>query len=510
MNKIFPRIIKTAIISLVLHYLFVMYFPIDWLEKIAIINNSGTQKNGGKSNSFEFELLSKVRNDLPFDKESAVNEQEQQNTDGQSKSSEGTGLEGVDTEKWGDLIESLEKNTGFTQGYENNYEDLIKNSKVSNKYIHRDRNHEDIVIKEVFPTIHSINESFEDLLKIAPQQLNEFESRNKIIEQYRNPKGGEERSFTVELPYQQNQKNENLGALDFPPDERQTFFDETIKLDKSEQLSGFIAKYFDYDPNEGDLPVATRELYAQNLERLLYTFSTDPSYFYLDFYLENLNKEEFLQNALYQASRLNGSKTATELLFSIEAIYEIQQRTWRSYFDFEELYQSLPEERKNRLRIETIRRVNERYKEVLQEKGIKDLSDLENKYRQRRLEIINHIINNTPDGYRLQDAKFNRGVVLWEMGMKNNDADLKQQAVTQWQSLIGEVKENRYSESLYKDFNNLEHISLLDALLMAYQQDIDARKTIRENQISDFLLQRQNKRLDLKYKREEKLLWPNN
>ena len=507
MNKYFPRIIKTALISLLLHYLFVMYFPLEWFEKIAIFNNSVAANNYAKSSSFEFTLLGDFSDEKPVDEDMIFDGTEKQ---GNGDQSEDSVLEGIDTEKWGDLIDRLEKNTGFTQGFDNTDEDLIKNSRVSSKYIHRERNHEDIVIKEVFPTIHNINDSFEDILKAAPQQLSEFESRNEIIERFRHPNAREERAFTVELPYQQDQNNENLGALDFPPEQRQKFFDETITHDKSKQLSEFIAKYFRYDPNEGDLPAATRELYSQNLERLLYTFSSDPTYFYVDFYLENLNKEDFLQRALFQAARLNGSKTGTELLFSIESIYEIQQRAWRSYFDFEALYQALPEERKNRLRVETIRRVNERYREVLQEKEIKDLNDLENKYRQRRLEIINHIIKHTPEGYRLADAQFNRGVVLWEMALQNNDADLKQQAVTQWQALIAEVKANDYSESIYKDFNNLEHIKLLDALLTAYQNDPDATKVLREKHISNLLSNRQQKRLDLKYQREEKLLWPNN
>src|SRR5690606_11159255 len=116
--------------------------------------------------------------------------------------------------------------------------------------------------------------------------------------------------------------------------------------DKTQQLSNFINRYFQYDPNEGDLPIATRELYFKNLERLLYSFSSDQTYLYLDFYLENLNKADFLYQALNQAARLDGTKTATELLFTIERIYEIQQRAWKAYFEFDGLYADIPVEKR--------------------------------------------------------------------------------------------------------------------------------------------------------------------
>jgi len=500
MAKHYPLLIKALLVSLILHYLFVMYFPLEWWERLSLFGSQFTQQQTIMQRPIEMTLVGNSKG------EESSELSDQQNEGEQSSNSEGGSLSGIDKEKWGDLLERLEENTGFAENFSDSYDNLLPNSKVSGKYIHRDRRHEDIVVKEVFPTIHNIDKPFENILKAAPEELSEFEDRNEIIEQFRSQDESEQSDLTVKLL--PNVKKGNLGPLNFPPEARQKFFDSTLKQDKTEQLSNFVTKYFLYDPNKGDLPIATRELYTQNLERLLYTFSSDPTYLYLDFYLENLNKEEFLQTALYQASKLNGTKTATELLLATEAIYEIQQRAWKTFFDFEKSFQQIPPEKRKQLRIETLRRVNERYQEILQQKGIKDLNDLEKKYRQRRLEIINHIIKTTPESYRMQDALFNRGILLWEMGLQNNDEDLKRQAINQWQVLINEVKQNNYSETQYPDFINLQHMPLLDALITAYQQEPDGRKAMREKQISDFLAQRHGKRLSIKREREAKILWP--
>lgn len=472
-----------------------MYFPLEWLERFNFSNGQSKEFYLSSRGNLNVEILSNLDDDL-----------NQEVSEGQSTGNgKGTG-EGPDQEKWGELLERLEENTGFANDFMQTFEDITPNSQVSERYIHRERYHEDIVVKEVFPTIYTIDQSFEEILKAAPQNLDDYVERNEIIERYRSQESSETSQLIVTL---ENKKAQgNLGPLHFPPEERQKFFDSTLPEDKSKQLTRFIQKYFNHDPNEGDLAVATRELYFQNLERLLYTFSADSSYFFLDFYLENLNKEDFLNNALYQAARLNGSKTSTELLFSLERIYEIQQRAWGAYFQFEKMYQELPEEKKNRLRVETLRRVDERYKGVLEKKGIKDFESVEEKYLQRRYEVMEYIINNSPKAYRTQDALFEQAVILWQMGLLKEDESKKQQAIAQWQGLVNQAKQQDFSVSAYPDFQNLPHLRLLDALMTQYQREEGLAKIQRERQISSMLMQRQGKRLEGKRNREDKLLWP--
>jgi len=483
-----------------------MFFPLEWLDRLSFFSEEPSKQNFSIQRNIDAFLVNESNSSFEIGELEPQNKNDQQNAE--EGDSSGDGLNNLNQEKWGDLLERLEKNTGFKENYPQTYDDLLESRGVSGSYIHRDRLHEDIVVKDVFPTIHNIDQPFEEILKAAPEKLNEFEDRNEIIELYRSQNSDEDIQL-VEIKAEH--KVNSFGPLVFPPAERKEYFDKTLPLDKTKQLSDFIEKYFNYDPNEGDLPIATRELYSQNLERLLYTFSSDPTYFFLDFYLENLNKEDFLHNALDQAAKLDGSKTATKLLMAIERIYEIQQRAWRTYYDFESIYKELPQQKKDRLRIETLRRANARYKEVLEKKGIKDLQELENKYLKRRYEIIDHIIKNTPKAYRLHDALFEQGFITWQMGLQNNDEKLKQEAIVQWQSLIDEVLPSNFSEKAYPDFINISHLRLLNALIKAYHREPETMKAVREQQISDiFMVQRHIKRLTKKRERESRLLWPDN
>lgn len=477
MNNYYSLIIKALAASLLFHFLFVMYFPIELLSNLPFFDDEFPKNNRPTHGQIHATLIYDSPDNL---------------------------LKDIDEEKWGDLIKRLEENTGFKEGFIQTLEGMKKNTSVGNSYIQRDRRHEDIVVKDVFPTIHNINKSFEEIMSVAEDQLNEYQDRNEIIAQFRDKHSNVPVDLIVEIQPLNTQKN--LGPLNFSAEERQLYFDQTLAVDKKAQLSRFIGKYFQYDPNEGDLPIATRELYSKNLERLLYTFSSDPTYNYLDFYLENLNKEDFLHHALFQASRLQSSKTSTELLFSIERIYEIQQRAWKTYFDFEARLKNIPEDKRNRLRIETLRRVNERYKTVLQDKKIENFSDIEDKYYQRRYEIFEFIIQHARDGYRVQDAMFEQAGLMWKIGKKKNDEKYRQQAIRQWGLLIKEAKRNNFSEGAYNDFSNLVYLKPLDALIAAYLHEPGV---VHMSQINSLLTQRHTKRISSKVEREKRILWPN-
>ncbi len=496
-----PLLILAVLFSLVFHYVFIHYFPDEWLSKLFTIEQNQQQY---------FRVTSNIN--ITLEGEAVEGEQT-----GTGEGVGGDTLDGLDKEKWGDLIDRLENNTGFKDVFNQDNDVINQDSQVSKSYIHRERHHEDIVVKEVFPTIYTIDSPFEKILKTAPETFTEYEERNEIIERYRHQESQEKIQLNLEAHV--NQQGKNPEPLYFPEAERRAYFDRTLKGDKTDQLADFIRQYFHHDPNEGDLAIATRELYFENLERLLYTFSSDPTYLYLDFYLENLNKEDFLNNALNQAAQLHGSKTATELLFAVERIYEIQQRAWKAYFDFDSLFAGLSAQKKTYLRVETLRRVNERYKSVLREKNIKDYNDIETLYRERRYQILDYIVQQTPDAYRKQDAVFERAVVLWEMGLQQQKPELQQRAVEDWQGLILEAKQHDFygqgfnssnaTHEISKDFYNLQHLRMLDALLMAYESESQlVRKKSRENQISTFLQQRQHQRLSDKYEREARLLWP--
>ncbi len=415
-----------------------------------------------------------------------------------------TGDLDVDQEKWGDLLERLENNANLTSAFKQVYEDFRPENKTSRSYIYRDRRQEDIVVKEVFPTIYTIDKDFSEILNAAPKDLSDHNKRNEIIQEFRKLKKGKRPTNALKIHLSDEDDKVQKTPLNFPKEQRKEYFDETLVLAKEVQLNNFIRHYFSYDPNDGDLPIATRELYYDNLQRIAYIFSNDPTYFYLDYFLENLNKEDFLKNSLYQAATLDKTKTQTELLFAIEDIYHIQQRAWNYYFRFEDMDSKLPEERKNRLRNETLRRVHERYKGVLKDKGISNDDDILALYSRKRMEIMDYVINNSPEGYRKNDALFEQAFITWQEGIIANLDEKKISAIAQWLSISIEG----YSAEAHADFLSYDALNMLVPLLKEYLGADQATQRIVQAKIQFTLTQRNQSKLVAKQVREERLLWP--
>ncbi|MDH4201176.1 MAG: hypothetical protein OEV66_12500, partial [Spirochaetia bacterium] len=325
--------------------------------------------------------------------------------------------------EWSELVKNLSETSNLRANYPQVFDDINYNSGVKDSYVYHTRHYEDLIVKEVFPTLHNVDKPFEQILKEASRNLDKYNERNEIIRKFRSWSKGDisENRPTAKILHGQNPNDQR--PLNFPKEKREKYFDTTLREPKEVQLYNFISKYSSFDPNKGDLPIAVRELYYDNLQRLVYPFSTDPTYMNIDYFDENLNKEDFLKISLYQVSRLKNSKTQTELLFAIQDIYEIQQKAWKLFFDFENMYRNLNPEKKKRLRIETLKRIQDRYKPVLAQKNIHSYEDAIKLYSKKREEISKYIITHSPDHYRTQDALFEMGRIHWDMGVNLNLAD---------------------------------------------------------------------------------------
>ena len=363
--------------------------------------------------------------------------QENQGNEGQpnqsqSQKPEGDGDLNVNPQKWGELLERLDKADKLGQAMPDSFEDTLPNTDVPDSYIKRKRDYEDIIVKDVFPTLETIEKSFKEILEIAPQDLLRYQKRNEIIEDYRRLKDGSLPKDLKRARIIRGNQDGDKEVLNFPQTERQKYFDSTLTQKKEKQLNNFLAKYGDFDPDKGDLPMAIRELYYQNLQRLAYVFSPDPTYFMLDYFQENLNKEDFLKNSLYLVSKNLGSKAATEMLFAIENIYEIQQRAWSFVFEFMRLYPNLSIKQRKEQRVYTIKEVVDRFAPLAREKGIRNYKDAVKVYSKKRLEIIELLRETTPDGYRENDALFEEGRIYWDLAAETGSEEAEQAAIDRW------------------------------------------------------------------------------
>ncbi len=398
------------------------------------------------------------------------------------------------------------KEKGKGRGYPKVFEDILPGNQAKQSYIHRKREYQDIVVKEVLPTLYTIDKPFESILKQAPKDLKKHNDRDQVIEDFRSWLDGIDPNKMSKVEILRDTEGKGHLPLHFPKSARRNYFDKTLKRSKELQLKQFIDKYFHYDPNKGDLPMAIRDLYYQNIQRLAYMFSSDITFFMIDYFQENLNKEDFLRHSLSKASELKNTKAATELLFAIENIYEIQQRAIRLLFDFNKRYKHIRPERKNRLRNETLKRMMIRYLPLLTEKNILNNIDSFKIYAKKRLEIMDYLIKETPNSYRVKDALFEKGRIYWELGKVTLDASQYEKAIQTW-SKVSMIKSDR------GDFVNAKAFKQIWPYLKAAavrRPEQKGRLSVLPlvgtvSQILDSRLQRQlaNKRL-----REDRLLWP--
>jgi hypothetical protein len=426
--------------------------------------------------------------------------QENHGTEGQSnqsqpRSQQRDGDLNVNPQKWGDLLERLDKADKLGQAMPDSFEDTLPNTDVPDSYIKRKRDYEDIIVKDVFPTLDTIEKTFKEILEIAPEDLLRYQKRNEIIEDYRKLKDGSLPKDLKRARIVRGSQDGDKEVLDFPESERQKYFDSTLTQKKEKQLNNFLSKYGEFDPNKGDLPMSIRELYYQNLQRLAYVFSPDPTYFMLDYFQENLNKEDFLKNSLYLVSKNLRSKAATEMLFAIENIYEIQQRAWSFVFEFMRLYPNLSVKQRKEQRVYTIKEVVDRFAPLARQKGIRSYPDAVEIYSKKRLEIIELLRETTPDGYRDNDALFEEGRIYWDLAAETGSKEAEQAAYEKWNSII--------------DSDSIESGDFLNRSTWLTLQGIQSNKDniAKRFAVQQTLRGRISKLLEEKKEREHALLW---
>jgi hypothetical protein len=124
-----------------------------------------------------------------------------------------------------------------------------------------------MVVKDVFPTINSIEKDFSEEITLSEEVLENHNIRNEIIEDFRNQ--NEEERVELEISKNvNNKKNPKKPILKMSKEERDSYFDSSLTKTKENQLSDFLDKFAGYDPQEGDLPLVFRDLYYKNLQRL--------------------------------------------------------------------------------------------------------------------------------------------------------------------------------------------------------------------------------------------------
>lgn len=395
-------------------------------------------------------------------------------------------------EKWQELIDNLENAQKIKGASIEEIDDIFDHPDISDSYIYRSRDYEDIMVKDVFPTLNNIDKKFSEVLKKSPAALENYHERNRIIDEFRND--GEVFIHKGIKARVENPQRDSKAPLEFPRKQRQEYFDKTLALGKEAQMKMFMEKYLGYHPDEGDLPHSLRDLYYENLQRIAYTFSSDETYFYLDYFQENLNKEDFLMNSLAIAANLEGSKTAIEILFALDNIYDIQNRALLFLKRFERMAENYPAEKRNRLHYQTMKYLLKRYLPILQEKNLTRQIDISEKYQLKRLEILEYMFGNSPKSYRHKDILFEQAAVYFALSRLHGNQEYFSKAIEIWKNLRKQKSSG--------DFLNEKAYFQIHELLRSFDPHAV------ENEIDTILRLRHNEKILEKIEREKRLLYP--
>lgn len=409
---------------------------------------------------------------------------------------------GIPGGKWKEQLDRTEEGEALNDNYGGKEgEKSSINNAVPEEYRNRKRDYRNIIAKDIFPTLKNIEKPFREEIKEAPLELEKMEERNEVIETYRLWREGKAIPDKKRTKVTVNRPQEGVsGKLNFNEAARRKYFDETLSDPKEQQLDRFLRDYGKYDPNEGDLPRAIRDLYYENLQRVASTFNhSDPTYLAIDYYHEALNKEEFLRKALDAVSKKKGTKYATEILFAIENIYEIQGRALNMLFDMKKHIDSLPPKARENIRVQTLDKVAKRYLPLAEKKGIRNGPAALQYYYLKRTEVLDYLLENTPGGYRVKDATFAKGRIFWESfdSERGNPASWRnaKRAVDIWRGI------DNLSDS--GDFLSQEtHAAMKDSLAK-----FKTVNSLEGQRIAQALIQNNAKLMQKKIERENRILW---
>lgn len=407
---------------------------------------------------------------------------------------------GIPGGKWKEQLDRTEEGEALNDNYGGKSEEKNSiNNAVPEEYRNRKRDYRNIIAKDIFPTLNNLDKPFREEIKEAPQELEKMHDRNEVIENYRLWREGKAIPDKKRTKVIVNRTKEGaLGQLNFDEKARRKYFDETLSDPKEQQLDRFLSDYGKFDPNEGDLPRAIRDLYYENLQRVASTFNaSDPTYLAIDYYHEALNKEEFLRKALDVVSKKKGTKYATEILFAIENIYEIQGRALHMLFDMKKHIDSLPPKARENIRVQTLDKVAKRYLPIAEKKGIRSGAAAMQHYYLKRTESLDYLIENAPGGYRVKDATFAKGRVFWESVEPGNPAS--------WQNA-------RRAVDIWRTVDNLSDNGdfLSGEIHTAMKESLTKFKTLNSlegQRIAQSLMQNNAKLMQKKIERENRILW---
>jgi hypothetical protein len=335
-------------------------------------------------------------------------------------------------------------------------------SEVPSAYINRKRNLKALLTYDVLPVLGNFKKRLFKALK----------SKNKKIQL----------TSVVKMPLDLGMKKDEI-------------LDGWIYLEKQEQINNFISHYSSkYNPDKGELASFYSDFYYYNIMPLVYNFSANKSYKFIDSLVENLHINYFLDTFLSELNKNKNSNYATEILFSILQLLQDQQQIIELLLmDWKE--DLIPARIKKYPRYFILDNILTRYKEKLNKKKIKNTKQGVHYFYKLQMRILKWMHKKIPGSYRKGDIQFEIARLLWRTGNQNKKKNLMKKALGIWKKL------GKVSGGLTKGRK-----IVIKKMLSFFKKNKKLNKK-DQKKINYYLYELHAKKYNKKEARKTKLLW---
>ena len=203
-------------------------------------------------------------------------------------------------------------------------------------------------------------------------------------------------------------------------DEIQKILDDLMLLPEDEQLLYFKENYLEeYDPDDGNLPVLTKEFFYENLSNVIIIIDDiSASFTYIEEIFYNRPYDRYFQS-YYKENQ--GTKTGLEFLFCLASLYDFERRGLAYLSDSYEEAKRLLKDPYSQSDAFNIRAkafvIKEVFEEIILEiknRGYNSLDEVLDRYREEQKEIYSIIIRKSREARN--QGLFTLGCLYWDEG----------------------------------------------------------------------------------------------
>lgn len=203
-------------------------------------------------------------------------------------------------------------------------------------------------------------------------------------------------------------------------DEIQKILDDLMLLPEDEQLLYFKENYLEeYDPDDGNLPVLTKEFFYENLSNVIIIIDDiSASFTYIEEIFYNRPYDRYFQS-YYKENQ--GTKTGLEFLFCLASLYDFERRGLAYLSDSYEEAKRLLKDPYSQSDAFNIRAkafvIKEVFEEIILEiknRGYNSLDEVLDRYREEQKKIYSMIIRKSREARN--QGLFSLGCLYWDEG----------------------------------------------------------------------------------------------